>query len=53
MKQSSKSKSSTAVALVAIDVAAASLVVASKREGQSEAVATYGLPPKKWTLRAQ
>jgi transposase len=47
MKQSSKSKSSdtAAVMLVAIDVAAASLVVASKRDGKAEAVATYANTP--------
>lgn len=47
MKQSAKSKSSvtTAVVLVAIDVAAASLVVASKRDGKAEAVATYANTP--------
>ena len=47
MKQSSKSKSSDAAALVlvAVDVAAASLVVASKAEGKAEAVASYANTP--------
>lgn len=47
MKQSSKTKSrdTASAVLVAIDVAAASLVVASKRDGKTEAVATYANTP--------